>query len=973
MMLAVAVLALLFVSPSCCLDVSPEVYGAVAGENGREASTRAFREALADISTAGGGTLRVPSGTWYLGPLNLTSHLVLWLSSGATLVADTDMQRLPVLPALASYGPADGPKSETALGLGLLRPQADLRDAISRYQSLFWGFEVENVTITGENGTIDGQGVDWWGRWLHEPLLGRPHLIQFERSKGISIRNVTLRNAGFWTVHFWNCEYVTVQFLTVLVVPWDPLVRPTNTDGVNPDSSSHVLIEDSYFQTGDDAVAVKSGWDCFGRKLGIPSRNITIRRVTVRQTRGCNAAAFTVGSEMSGGVEDVLIEDCTVISAGVGVEIKVGAGRGGFVRRVAVRRLQVGDTLRGALVVMASYPEQNPFCREQNPPAPTVSDISFEDVEVTGRSEGPLVNFKGTPEVFMQNITMRNFRGPSFGEWSCERVIGSAENCQPRACRALRVQQQPQNQRQPPPGTRQSRRWHNAAGAWAAVRTAEALDQEQQRGWRNDGRCGALHPAKEGLLGRCPTAAEFETEAESPERLEAEAWLDRAPCCSLGGWCGGEEMHCKCADCIDYRTWVAPAARADEEPAVAAAAAPPPPRGVEAAAPRLPWAGQKAASGSHSPAVATPASKRQQRYQRQQRQDQQQDQHQGQQQNQQNQDQEQNKQQQQQQRQQQQPRREQQQQQQQKQQQQRQQQRELRRQQREQQRLRRQQPEQQRLRRKQRHEHREAAEALLLPDTQRASFGGLLRSGVVSLMAFVVIFLLRRYVKCAQKWCRTPHVCFGSLLIVTAFQCISFALLSTRQLYVDKPAQEAQSEGADVVRGDDDGAFAEAADLPVRDAAVQALGNELTSASAAAAEIFQPGTEFSSSDDGEHPMASITGSSAASTSSCWRGPSVSPMDFGAVGDGVAYDTAAVESALLYGSLCGSNVVIGPRKKRFLVSPSALELQLQDVSISFEGWLVGPTLRGWNPGLLGWPKGSCAYGEAGCSHSGGPSA
>ncbi|CAE8703985.1 unnamed protein product [Polarella glacialis] len=129
MMLAVAVLALLFVSPSCCLDVSPEVYGAVAGENGREASTRAFREALADISTAGGGTLRVPSGTWYLGPLNLTSHLVLWLSSGATLVADTDMQRLPVLPALASYGPADGPKSETALGLGGAAPGSGLADS----------------------------------------------------------------------------------------------------------------------------------------------------------------------------------------------------------------------------------------------------------------------------------------------------------------------------------------------------------------------------------------------------------------------------------------------------------------------------------------------------------------------------------------------------------------------------------------------------------------------------------------------------------------------------------------------------------------------------------------------------------------------------------------------------------------------------------------------------------------------------
>eukprot|EP00435_Cladocopium_sp_Y103_P021006 s3134_g5.t1 len=143
---------------------------------------------------------------------------------------------------------------------------------------------------------------------------------------------------------------VTVQFLTILIDPWAPPVRPTNTDGVNPDSSRHVLIEDSYLQTGDDAIAVKSGWDCFGRDLAAASENITIRRVTVRQTRGCNAAAFTIGSEMSGGVQDVTIEDCQVLNAGVAVEIKVGSSRGGFVRRIQVRKLEVLATARGALV-----------------------------------------------------------------------------------------------------------------------------------------------------------------------------------------------------------------------------------------------------------------------------------------------------------------------------------------------------------------------------------------------------------------------------------------------------------------------------------------------------------------------------------------------------------------------------------------------------------------------------------------------
>ncbi|CAJ1364173.1 unnamed protein product, partial [Effrenium voratum] len=104
--------------------------------------------------------------------------------------------------------------------------------------------------------------------------------------------------------------------------------------------------------------------------------------------RGCNAAAFTIGSEMSGGVQDVVLEDCVVVNAGVAVEIKVGATRGGFVRGILAKNLQVGATSRGALVVMAAYPENNPFCRGQLQPHPKVSDIAFEDVHVTGPTQG---------------------------------------------------------------------------------------------------------------------------------------------------------------------------------------------------------------------------------------------------------------------------------------------------------------------------------------------------------------------------------------------------------------------------------------------------------------------------------------------------------------------------------------------------------------------------------------------------------
>merc|ERR1712048_835412 len=108
-----------------------------------------------------------------------------------------------------------------------------------------------------------------------------------------------------------------------------------------------------------------------------------------------------------------------------GVEVKVGSGRGGFVRGIQVRNLTVEETNRGALVVMASYPERNPFCMERKPPAPEVSGITFEDIHIAGPTHGKLVLLQGTPEVFLKNVTVKNVRGD--GTWLCSLVNGSAE------------------------------------------------------------------------------------------------------------------------------------------------------------------------------------------------------------------------------------------------------------------------------------------------------------------------------------------------------------------------------------------------------------------------------------------------------------------------------------------------------------------------------------------------------------------
>lgn len=406
------------------LEVSVTDYGAAGLGNDAEDTpcTEAFQNAIDAVRAAGGGKVSVPPGVYLVGPLNLTSHLVLWLASGATLKSDTNQSRLRFLPPLPSYGPADYPEGYDKI----LHLKADLRDSIPRYQPLLFGTGLENVTVTGENGTLDGQGVVWWQRWLTEPLWGRPHLVEFDQSRGITLRNVTLTNPGYWSVHLWQCEHVVVQFLNVLVVPWEAPVRPTNTDGVDVDSTKHVLIEDSYFQTGDDAVVVKSGWDCYGRQVNVSSENITVRRIVARLTQRCGSGGFAVGSEMSGGVQGVEFYDSVIMHAGAGIIVKVGTSRGGYVKDFYVHNVTIEQTLGGAMEVTGLYNDPSPFCKGQPPPETRVSDITFEDVRVLGPTGGKMVELRGTQQVQLQNITLRRVHAIGTGKssWDCSFVTG---------------------------------------------------------------------------------------------------------------------------------------------------------------------------------------------------------------------------------------------------------------------------------------------------------------------------------------------------------------------------------------------------------------------------------------------------------------------------------------------------------------------------------------------------------------------
>ncbi|KAG0473330.1 hypothetical protein HPP92_015187 [Vanilla planifolia] len=345
-------------------------FGAVS--DGKTSNTKAFQDAVAHLSQFsgdGGGLLYIPPGRWLTGPFNLTSCFTLFLHRDAVI--------------LASQGCPGG-----------------------RYSSLIMGSNLTDVVITGDNGTIDGQGDFWWAKFHHKQLkYTRGYLVELMYSDQILISNLFFLNSPSWNIHPVYSSNIVVKGITISA----PVHSP-NTDGINPDSCSNVRIEDSYIVSGDDCVAIKSGWDEYGIAVGMPSQHIVIRRLTCVSP---TSATIALGSEMSGGIRDVRAEDITAINTESGVRIKTAIGRGAFVKDVFVRRMTL-DTMKWVFWMTGNY--------NSHP-------------DGTGRLQGiAQAPFKG---ICISNVTvgMRKARKQA---WFCENVNGVSSAVSPEPCDALK-------------------------------------------------------------------------------------------------------------------------------------------------------------------------------------------------------------------------------------------------------------------------------------------------------------------------------------------------------------------------------------------------------------------------------------------------------------------------------------------------------------------------------------------------------
>lgn len=325
-------------------------YGASPGDQAK--TSAAIARAIDAANIAGGGIVIVPPGIWPTGKVHLKSNVNLHLAKGATL--------------LFSENPAD-----------YLPPVPTSWEGLEcyNYSPLVYAYECENVAITGE-GRLEAK-LDVWKIWYARPkphmdalvelytmavrgvpvaqrqmVRGeahlRPHFIQFNRCRNVLVEDISVENSPFWTLHPYLCRDVVIRRVKIRA-------HGHNNDGVDPEMSQNVLIEDCVFDQGDDAVSVKSGREFDAWRLATPARNIVLRNCRVKNGHQLMA----IGSELAGGIENVFIDNCHFergeVAAPVPINnllyVKTNERRGGFVKNIHMSNVSATQIAGGVLSV----------------------------------------------------------------------------------------------------------------------------------------------------------------------------------------------------------------------------------------------------------------------------------------------------------------------------------------------------------------------------------------------------------------------------------------------------------------------------------------------------------------------------------------------------------------------------------------------------------------------------------------------
>lgn len=342
----------------------------------------------------------VPQGKYLVKSLFIKSHVNLELEENAILLADTDRNTRVRFPG--SINTNNSKEDEYHLGTWEGNPEPMFAGIIN-------GIDVEDVKVYGK-GIVDGQSNS--DNWWHNPkvmnIAYRPRMLFLNKCRNVSVQGIMLTNSPSWTIHPFFSE--NLKFIDIRIR--NPEDSP-NTDGIDPESCQNVEIAGVRFCLGDDCIAVKSGKFYMGQKYKLPSDNIFIHHCLMENGHG----AVTLGSEISGGVSNVLVENCTFRNTDRGLRIKTRRGRGKncFLNNIVFRNIDMDGVLSPFTANMFYFCDPDGHSnyvqsREKLPideRTPELGKLVFENINALN-AHVCAAYFLGLPEKKIDLVEMKN-------------------------------------------------------------------------------------------------------------------------------------------------------------------------------------------------------------------------------------------------------------------------------------------------------------------------------------------------------------------------------------------------------------------------------------------------------------------------------------------------------------------------------------------------------------------------------------
>lgn len=358
--------------------------------------TQAFIAAIACLPE--GGTLYVPQGTYFVKPLFLKSNMTLYLEKGAVLLGNPDRDNYPVLSGILSHG-------DRELNLGTWQGEE-----VDCFASLITAVNCRNVAVIGE-GSIDcnARAGDWYTNYREKRIAWRPRGVFFNRCTDVLLQGIRVHNTPSWNIHPYFCQGVKLLDLTLENAPSMP-----TTDGIDPDTCTDVEIIGVNISVGDDCIAIKSGTIEQAKKYRKPCKGIVIRNCLMGQGHG----GVVLGSELSGGIEDICVSRCIFRGTDRGLRIKTRRGRGryGMTGGISFSDIQMEDVKVPFVVNMYYNMGDNTghteyvWTTEKLPVdelTPLIGSFRFENMVCTGVGYCAGA-FYGLPEAPIESITLKN-------------------------------------------------------------------------------------------------------------------------------------------------------------------------------------------------------------------------------------------------------------------------------------------------------------------------------------------------------------------------------------------------------------------------------------------------------------------------------------------------------------------------------------------------------------------------------------